>query len=287
MNARAGEGRGGIWISIACHAVSLLSSLVWTQFACRKARWPDLSLVLLPDATLHAAPGMFSVEFQSEENAAAVIGIFFLEIRTSTLLKPAHSTSKSCLTKLTSQRVRSTCTEGCEWSHVSVEENREFSHSLIVCQWFIVSSRLPPFFIYLSLSSSVLLPFKASIQMLIFFITIIMNSIRNIHRQISIKLFSLSQMSLDIILLSSLKSCSLHCFVFAHGINDIILLIIAVTGFHCAAWSDRLFNIMSNSTRQHHIWITTGKINIQYQYVLCICIQSAVSLSDLMCLVVR
>lgn len=73
MNAKEGKKQetkdkkdswGAIWISIACHAVSSLGSHTWTLFACRKASWPDLSLVLLHDAALHAAPGTFS-EFQS------------------------------------------------------------------------------------------------------------------------------------------------------------------------------------------------------------------------------
>lgn len=44
---RQTTSRGAIGVSIECHAVSSQSSHVWTQFACRKARWPLLSCCMM------------------------------------------------------------------------------------------------------------------------------------------------------------------------------------------------------------------------------------------------
>lgn len=63
-----------IWRSIECHAVSSLSSHVWTQHTCKNARWPYRSFVLLYDAKLHTALGMFSVAFQNEGKAESISG---------------------------------------------------------------------------------------------------------------------------------------------------------------------------------------------------------------------
>lgn len=56
-------------------------------------------------------------ELRKVEHSSCNVFCFFvfLEIRTSTPLKPAHGTFKLIPRKLTSQRVRSTCTGGCEW----------------------------------------------------------------------------------------------------------------------------------------------------------------------------